>query len=74
MKYAIIKVSNGSYSVVEEGITDVTKAKKNFHTQCAALWNASDVNTACLAIVDEQLDIVEGYKELVRRDTAEAGK
>jgi hypothetical protein len=65
MKYAIIQVINGNYSVYAEGITDVSGAKTQFHGRCQALWNASDVITACIRIVDENLDTVEGYKEFI---------
>lgn len=63
MKYAIIQVVNGNYKVVAEGFTNVNNAKVNFHGLCQAMWNAQDVITADVAIVDENLDVVEGYKE-----------
>ena len=65
MKYAIIKVVNGNYAIAAEGITDVNNAKVNFHGLCQTLWNAEDVQTACVMIVDENLDVVEGYKEFI---------
>lgn len=68
MKYAIIKCINGNYSVHAEGITDLSAAKTQFHGLCQTLWNASDVLTAHAAIVDEQLDVVEGYKEFIHHE------
>lgn len=65
MKYAIIKVINGNYFVHAEGITDLASAKTQFHGLCQTLWNASDVLSAYVMIVDEQLDVVEGYKEFI---------
>ena len=65
MKYAVIKVINGSYTIHAEGITSVNAAKVSFHGLCQTLWNAPDVLTASVAIVDENLDIVQGYKEFV---------
>lgn len=65
MKYAIIKVSNGNYFIAAEGITSITSAKTQFHSICQTLWNAPDVITASVAIVDENLDVVEGYKEFI---------
>lgn len=65
MKYAIIKVINGNYSVHAEGITDLGAAKTQFHGLCQTLWNAPDVTSAYVMIVDEQLDAVEGYKEYI---------
>jgi len=53
MKLAIIKCVNGNFSVVAEGITDDQAARVNFHNQCSILWNAPDVITGEVAIVDE---------------------
>lgn len=65
MKYAVIKVSNGNYFIHSEGWTDIEKAKVNFADIWKQLMNAKDVDTACIAIVDENLDNVEGYKEYI---------
>lgn len=65
MVYAIIQVSNGSYSVVAEGIASLDSAKTQFHNLCAALWNAPNVQSACVMIADQNLDAVEGYKECI---------
>ena len=68
MKYGIVKVINGNYFVHAEGITDLSVAKMQFHGLCQTLWNAPDVLTAEVMIVDENLDCVEGYKEFIRHD------
>ena len=65
MKYSIIKVANGNYSVHAEGITNIDNAKMQFHGLCQTLWNAPDVLSAYVEIVDDQLDCVEGYKEYI---------
>ena len=67
MKYAIVKVINGNYSIYAEGYTDKNAAKVVYHQVCSALWNAEDVLTACVKIVDENLDAVEEYKELINK-------
>ena len=72
MKYAIIKVVNGSYSIHAEGFTDLASAKVNFHGLCQTLWNAPDVLSAYVMIADEQLDAVEGYKEYIHHDAQTA--
>lgn len=69
MKYAIIKVINGNYSIHAEGIADVNSAKVQFHGLCQTLWNAPDVIKACVKIIDENLDTVEGYKEVISHPT-----
>ena len=65
MKYVIVKSINGNYFIDSEGFTDVDKAKVKFHGVCQALWNAEDVVTASVAIMDENLDVVQGYKEFI---------
>lgn len=71
MVYSIIKVSNGHYFIESEGYTDLDKAKVQFHNVCQSLWNAPDVITACVMVADENLDAVEGYKEVIRHNTVE---
>lgn len=68
MKYAIIKVINGNFSVHAEGFTDIASAKVTFHGLCQTLWNAPDVISAYVMIADEQLDAAEGYKEYIHHD------
>ena len=68
MKYAIVKVINGNYFVHAEGITELSSAKTQFHGLCQTLWNAPDVLSAYVEIVDEQLDVVEGYKEFIHHE------
>lgn len=65
MKYAIIKVINGNFFIHAEGIADLSAAKVQFHGLAQTLWSAPDVLTAMIMIADEQLDAVEGYKELI---------
>lgn len=71
MSYSIIKCINGNYFIDSEGITDINKAKVKFHGVCQTLWNAPDVITACVMIADENLDAVEGYKEVIRHEATE---
>lgn len=65
MKYAIVKVINGNYSIHAEGFTDINNAKVAFHGLCQTLWNAPDVVTATVKIVDENLDNAEGYRDFI---------
>ena len=71
MKYAVIQVINGNYSVYAEGMTDINQAKVSFHGRCQALWNAPDVITGCVAIVDEYLQCVEPYREIINHPEQE---
>lgn len=73
MKYAIIKCVNGNYSIHAEGITELASAKTQFHGLCQTLWNAPDVITALVKIVDENLDCIDGYREFVSHPVEESG-
>ena len=68
MKLAIVKVINGNYFIHAEGITSLASAKTMYHGLCQTLWNAPDVLSAYVMIVDEQLDCVEGYKEFIHHE------
>ena len=68
MKYAVIKVVNGTYSIHAEGFTTAEAAKVTYHGLCQTLWNAPDVLTAHVMIADEQLDAVDGYKEFIHHE------
>lgn len=77
MTYAIIKIINGNYFVHAEGFTDLTAAKIEFHGLCRTLWNASDVYTGCVAIVNENLEVasddlyISSYKEYITHEQPE---
>lgn len=68
MKYAVVKVINGNFYIHAEGFTALESAKVNYFGLCQTLWNAPDVITAEVMIVDEQLDCVEGYKEFIHHE------
>lgn len=65
MKYALVQVSNGNISIVSEHGTDKQAAFVAFHDRCKILWNAPDVVTAVVAVLDENLIVVEGKKEYI---------
>ena len=68
MVYSIVKCINGTYAIHAEGITDITRAKTAFHGLCQVLWNAPDVITAEVAIMDENLNCAEGYREFIHHE------
>ena len=47
---------------------ELSSAKVQFHGLCQTLWNAPDVLSAYVMIVDEQLDVVEGCKEYIHHE------
>jgi len=69
MKYAVIKCVNGAFSIDAEGYTNKESAIIEFHGVCRTLWNSADVITAKVSVVDEQLNVVDGYTEFIHHET-----
>ena len=70
-KFAVIKCVNGNFEIAAEGFTDLAKAKVSFHGLCQTLWNAPDVQTASVIIVNENFYEVTGYHEVIEKVVAE---
>ena len=70
MKYSIIKCINSNFAIHAEG-SDLNSMKVNFHGLCQTLWNAPDVISAKVEIVDESLNCVEDYREFIHHEPAE---
>lgn len=64
MKYYVLKSANGNVSIDSEW-SDLNSAKVAYHNTCKVFWNASDVIEGFVAIVDSQLDTLQGYKEFI---------
>ena len=67
-KYSIIKCVNGNFSIHSE-TTDLNSAKVQFHGLCQSLWSALDVETAKVELVDEQLNIIDDYREYIHHES-----
>lgn len=65
MTYAVITCVNGSFKIEAEGYNSLESAKVFYAGKWQALLNAPDVITAEIAIVDENLDCAEDYKEFI---------
>lgn len=68
-KFSTIKVVNGQFAINTE--TDsLQSAIIQFHSLAQTLWNAPDVATAKIAIMDEQLNVVDGYAEFIHHEVS----
>lgn len=56
MKLYVCKVVNGGTLTVVSETTDEQNALVNFHDTCKVLWNAPDVLTGMVKILDENMD------------------
>ncbi len=57
MKYAVVRVSNGNFSIASEH-DELNAAQTNFYNQAAALSNSPDVITAHVRVVDENCNTI----------------
>lgn len=70
-KFALVKCVNGNFAVATEH-ADKNAGIVAFHQASASLWNASDVITARLNLVDENLYVVDGkYTEFIDKTPVE---
>lgn len=65
MNYAVMTSVNGTFKIETEWTGNLDGAKNNFWDKCKAYNNASDVEKATIAIIDENLDVVDGKKEFI---------
>ena len=68
-KYSTIKVVNGTFAINTE-TSDLQSAIIQFHGLAQTLWNAPDVAKAKIAIMDEQLNVVDGYAEYIHHEVS----
>ena len=62
MKYAVITVTDGHFIIRSEW-GDKEGAKKAYFSLASALLNDTGFSEGYIAIIDSNLDVVEGYKE-----------
>ena len=68
--YAIVKVVNGSFAIAAEGIKDLTNAITQFHGICQTLWNAPDVKTGSVKLIDETQKQYAWYYDEIKKEQA----
>lgn len=71
MKLFVVQIANGSMTIVSEWNDNPNGAKQAFHNQCKNLYADKDTTQAYVAIIDEQLDVYQGFKEFVNKVTPE---
>lgn len=65
MKYAVIQVTNGSFTVKSEHGENLKAARMAFHSLCVAIDGDKDFRgTAFVKVVDDQIDCVDGLQAL----------
>lgn len=65
MNYAVISTINGNFKIESEHGNDKQAAMVDFHDKCKIYWNAPDVETGTVMVVDESLCNVDGHTERI---------
>ena len=73
MKYYVIQSSNGTVSVVSEW-SDLNSAIVAYHDRCKILWNAQDVISGVVMLIDSSLNTVGGYREFITHAVEETAE
>jgi len=66
-KLFVVQTVNGSMTIVSEWRDNENGAKQAFHNQCRLLYSDAATTSAYVAILDEQLDVYQGFKEFVNK-------
>lgn len=72
MKITVVSAVNGNFKIdAEYEQSNLQGAIVFFHQRCATLWNAADVVTATVKILDESLHVVAGKSETIAHPVIE---
>lgn len=66
-KFFVVKVVNGNSAIASEW-TNFNSACVSFHDTCKTLFNAPDVETATVKILDEELNVVGNKAEYITHE------
>ena len=69
MKLFVIQTSDGNLTIISEWGDNPTGAKQSYHNQLKNLYADKDTTQAYVAIIDEQLNVYQGFKEYVNKVT-----
>lgn len=62
-KFAVVSVVNGNFFIDAEKGEDLQGAFVFWANRISALWNAQDVETAVVKVVDQNFNVVDGHEE-----------
>ena len=66
-KYDVVQKVEGNLTVVSTWEDNKNGAKQAFHERCKLLYSDKDVETAVVAVLDDNLDVVDGKKEFINK-------
>lgn len=67
VKYDVVQKVNGNM-VVKSTWDDKAKAIGAFHDVCRLLYADADTKSGVVAVLDDNLDVVDGHKEFIVKE------
>ena len=67
-KLDVVQKVDGNLVIKSTWVDNPTGAKKAFHDVCSALWADKDTTSGVVAILDDNLDVVDGKKEFIVKE------
>ena len=64
-KYDVVQKVDGNLVVVSTWEDNKNGAKQSFHDRCKLLYADTETTKAVVAILDDNLDVVDGKKEFI---------
>ncbi len=68
MKYDVVQKVNSNLVIVSSWVDDKNGAKQAFHHQCELLYSDPETTSGVVAILDNNLDVVDGCKEFIVKE------
>lgn len=68
MKYDVVQKVNGNLVIISTWVDDLVAAKAAYHNQCKLLYADKDTTGGVVAILDDNLDVVDGCKEFIVKE------
>lgn len=66
-KYDVVQKVNGNLVVVSTWEDNKNGAKQSFHDRCKLLYADTETTSGVVAILDDNLDVVDGMKEIINK-------
>ena len=67
MTYDVVQKISGNIVVVSSWTDNLNGAKQAFHERCKLLYADTETTSGVVAILDDNLDVVEGKKEFINK-------
>lgn len=67
-KFDVVQKVNGNLTIASTWEDNKNGAKQAFHERCKLLYADKDTTSGVVAILDDNLDVVDGMKEYINKE------